>query len=310
MIAAIGFSAALVLKRIRYEIWYATHLTFYIALALAFGHQLEVGSDFTDNRWVTAYWYLLYAFTFGNLILYRVVRPPWLSFRHRFAVARLEPETEDVTSVYLEGRNLNTFKAEAGQFVIVRFLAPGFRWEEHPFSISRKPDGERLRLTIKQLGDYTRRIPLLKPGTRAVLDGPHGVFTARRCASPKVLMIAAGIGITPVRSLAEDLIASEHDIVLIYANRDRASAVFLKELDDLAAHSGGRLRVACVMSNDPDWAGEKGRIDRDKIERLAPDVNERDVYLCGPPPMMKAVRSVLASLGVPRDRIHWELFSL
>jgi predicted ferric reductase len=310
MIAALGLSVAALRKRMRYEVWYATHLTFYIAIALAFLHQTAVGSDLTDNRWFAAYWYVLYVFTFGNLVVYRIFRPLLAFVRHRFVVTRLVPETGDVTSVYIKGRNLAAFAVEAGQFVIVRFLAPGFRWEAHPFSVSRRPDGEEIRLTIKALGDFTRRIPGLQPGTPVWIDGPHGVFVARRCKATKAFLIAGGIGITPVRSLAEDLLAADRDIVLIYGNRKHDQVVFEKELDDLARAVPGHLRVVHVMSNDPEWPGEKGRVDRDRLARLVPDISEREVYLCGPPAMMKMVRFGLAELDVPRARIHDERFTL
>ncbi|MDD5678329.1 MAG: ferric reductase-like transmembrane domain-containing protein [Kiritimatiellae bacterium] len=310
MLAAILFSVAVVLKKLRYEIWYATHLSLYIAIALAFGHQLAVGSDLTDNRWFAAYWIALYVFTFGNLIFYRVIRPVWMFSRHRFAVERLVPEADDVTSVYINGRNLAAFPVEAGQFMLVRFLAPGFRWEEHPFSMSCRPDGRKIRLTIKRLGDFTRRIPDLKPGTPVIIDGPHGVFTARHGVASKILLIAGGIGITPIRSLAEELAAAGRNVVLLYANRNHQSLVFAKELDELEHAASGRLQVVPVMSDDPAWPGEKGRLDRDRIVRLVPDVVARDVYLCGPPPMMKAVRAILIGLDVPRAHIHYERFAL
>ena len=310
MVAAIGLSIAILRRRMRYETWYATHLTFYIAIALAFLHQVAVGSDFTDNRWFAAYWYALYAFVFGNLIVYRVLRPLAAYARHRFTVTRLVPEASDVTSVYIEGRRMAAFPVEGGQFMIVRFLAPGFRWEAHPFSMSRRPDGQQVRLTIKALGDFTRRIPDLKPGTPVLIDGPHGIFTARRCQSPKVLLIAGGIGITPIRAMAEDLLTAGRDVILIYGNRNRTSVVFKNELDDMASAASGRLRVVHVMSDDPQWDGEKGRVDRDRIARLVPDVREREVYLCGPPVMMKIVRSALAALGVSRSRLHYERFAL
>jgi len=310
MIAALAFSAAILWKRLRYETWYATHLTLYIALALAFGHQLSVGSDLTDNHWFARYWYALYAFVFGNLIFYRFIRPLWFFARHRFVVTGLVPEAGDVTSVYIGGRNLESFRIEAGQFMLVRFLARGFRWEAHPFSMSCFPDGKQIRLTIKRLGDFTRRIPDLKPGTPVIIDGPHGVFTARRCKSPKVLMIAGGIGITPIRSLAEELLAAGRDITLIYGNRQHALIALEKELDALVRAAAGRLRVIHVMSDDPEWPGEKGRVDAARMARLVPDVKERDVYLCGPPVMMKLVRSALVGLGVRRRRLYYERFSL
>lgn len=310
MAVAIVVSVGIIRKRLRYEVWYAIHLTFYVSIALAFGHQLAVGSDFTGNRWFAGYWYALYGFTFGNLLWFRLLRPLWKFARHRFAVARLEPEADGVTSVYLEGRNLQAFPAAAGQFVLVRFLTKGFRWEEHPFSLSAPPDGKRLRLTIKPVGDFTRRVSAIPPGTSVIVDGPHGIFTARRCRSPKALLIAGGIGITPVRAVAEELLAAGRGIVLLYANRNRRGIVFREELDALAAGAAGRLRVVHVLSDDPEWEGEKGRLDRARIARLVPDAAERDVYLCGPPPMMKAVRRELSALGVPLRRVYDERFSL
>ena len=308
LLAAVALSVAIVRRRLRYEVWHVTHLTIYLALALAFIHPLTVGTDLVGNRWFRGYWIALYAFAFLNLIGYRVLRPIWMCRRHRFEVAALTPESADVTSVAIRGRHLDKMRVQSGQFVLVRFLAPGFRWEAHPFSISRPPDGREIRLTIKQLGDYTRRIPRLPVGTPAILDGPHGIFTARRARAGRVLMIAGGIGITPIRSVAEDLLAAGRDVVLLYANRNRASIVFIDELERLAAT--GRLRVVHVLSHDPDWPGERGFLDGVRLCRLAPDLLERDIYLCGPPPMMRAVRTALRTAGVPSRRIFFERFAL
>ncbi len=310
MAAALATSVLVLRRRLRYEIWYATHLVLYAAIALTFPHQIAVGSDFTDHPAFKAYWILLYALVLALLLVCRFGRPVLLALRHRFCVERLAPESGDVTSVYIAGRRLDTLRAEAGQFVIVRFLAKGFRWEAHPFSLSNRPDGRGLRLSIKAVGDFTRRIPALQPGTPVVIDGPHGVFTARRCASEKVLLIAGGIGITPIRSLAEELVAAGRSAVLLYGNRNADGIVFRAELDALAARSGGRLRVTHVLSHDPGWTGEKGYIDRDHLARLVPDWAEREVFLCGPPVMMKGVRSALSALGVPRCRVHYERFAL
>jgi ferredoxin-NADP reductase len=242
------------------------------------------------------------------LVGYRVLRPVWLFRRHRFVVTGLTRETADVTSVAIGGRNLDRLRAESGQFVIARFLAPGFRWEAHPFSISRPPDGKGIRLTIKQLGDYTRRIPSLPVGARVILDGPHGIFTARRTRSERVLLIAGGIGITPIRSVVEDLLAAGRDAVLVYANRNRNSVVFLDELTRLAETK--RLRVVHVLSDDPGWPGECGTLSGDRVRRLVPDLAARDVYLCGPPPMMRILRANLRQTGIPAGRIFFERFAL
>ena len=311
LLVAVGLSVAIIRKRLRYETWHATHLAIYVALALAFGHQIAIGNDLAGHPVFRAYWLSLYAAVFLGLLWGRVGRPLRDFWRHRFVVSGLTPETADVVSVQIRGRDLERFRAEAGQFVRVRFLAPGFRWESHPFSLSQPPDGKGLRLTIKQLGDYTRRLPALQPGTRAIVDGPYGIFTARRAQAQQVLMIAGGIGITPIRSVAEVLLATaDREIVLIYGNRDQASVALQGELDRLVATSGGRLRVAHVLSADPGWPGEKGRVDGNCLSRLAPDFRERDVYLCGPPPMMRLVRAALRAAGVPGSHIFDERFAL
>lgn len=310
MVLALGFSVLVVMKRIGYEFWHATHLALYVALALAFGHQISVGWDLTSNPWFRGYWIALYLFVGVNLVWYRWGRQLLDYARHRFAVERVVPEPGGVTSVCIGGRDLERFRVRAGQFMIVRFLAKGFRWEAHPFSMSCWPDGKGLRLSIKALGDYTRKIPSLPVGTKVVVDGPHGVFTAERCRGEKALLVAGGIGITPLRSLAEELLRRGKDIVLVYGNRSAASVVFREELDALAAAHPGRFAVVHVMSADPGWPGERGSVDRERLARLVPDLRERDVFLCGPPPMMKGVRAALRGLGVPKGRIHWERFAL
>lgn len=107
----------------------------------------------------------------------------------------------------------------------------------------------------------------------------------------------------------QDLLATGREIVLLYGNRNRDSIAFNAEFRDIAARQP-RLCVVHVLSLDPGWGGEEGLIDKEKITRLAPDVAERDVYLCGPPPMMAGVMRDLKALGVPRQRIFYERFTL
>ncbi len=304
-----AFSVAPVRRRIRYERWYATHLTAYLAIVLAFFHQTRLGRDFTKNRVFAAYWFGLHACVAASLIFFRFLSPALLFWRHRFAVERLERETDDVVSVTIRGRNLAAFPIRAGQFMFVRFWAESFRWQSHPFSMSRLPDGNEIRLSIKRVGDFTASIPKLALGTPVLIDGPHGVLTAAQCRSRKVLMIAAGIGITPIRSLGEELAAGGREVLILYGNRTGGAIVFREELGELEA-TYPNLRVIHVLSHDPSWAGEKGRIDAEKIRRLASDAAERDVFLCGPPSMMKDVLKALAMMEVPRSAIHWERFSL
>jgi ferredoxin-NADP reductase len=161
---------------------------------------------------------------------------------------------------------------------------------------------------MKAVGDFTTALPpALRPGTRVLIDGPYGVFTAERLHKEKVLFIAGGIGITPIRSIMESLENSQKDMMLLYGNRSETDIVFGSELGAIVAKAGAKM--IHILSNDPAYAGEKGIVDLEKIKRLVPDIMDRDVYVCGPPPMMNGVLATLANLGLPRSQVHFEKFA-
>ena len=292
-------------KKMKYETWYFIHLIAYAAILLAFGHQLAVGRDLQDKSFAT-YWYALYVFVLLNLLYFRFYLPLRNYLRHGFQVKKIVHETADVISVYLTAHDLPRFRFKAGQFLIVRFLAKGLWWQAHPFSLSCAP-GSGLRLTIKRSGDFTAALWGLKPGTKMLVDGPHGAFTADCAARGKFLFIAGGIGITPILSLIASLTPAGKDCALIYTSRNAAGTVLKNEVDALAAN---HCRVHYIMSADAGWTGVKGFLNKEILLHLVPDLLQRDVYVCGPPPMMKKVLADLSSVGVPATRIHFEKFSL
>jgi predicted ferric reductase len=306
--AVVALSITIVKKHLNYEWWHSAHLLAYLAIFLAFGHQFEIGGDFTANTLFAGYWYGLYALVGINLIGYRVIKPLFLLWKYRFVVDRVVRETDDVVSIYIRGRNLSSFRVAGGQFLILRFLVKGFRWQAHPFSLSCPPNGNYLRVSVKNSGDFTAKVPNLQPGTLALIDGPHGIFTSRRSMKNKVLLIAGGIGITPLRSMADALESGGKNIVLLYGNRRHKDVVFQSELDPLSRE--GQMTIHYVFSAEPNQSGEQGYIDRARIQRLVPDVAERDVFLCGPPSMMTHVIKTLARLEVPAKRIFFERFAL
>ncbi len=309
VLLAVIMSLPAVRRRFSYETWHFSHLFLYAGLGLAVGHQLELGGDINSNPAFARTWYALYAFSLANLIWGRFLRPLLLFRRHRFTVEKIVPETTETESVWITGRDMASMPGEAGQFALLRFWASGFRAQAHPFSISMEPDGRYLRFTVKKLGDFTAALHhSLKPGVSVVIDGPYGVFTEKKCLGDKALLIAGGIGITPLRALAERFQASGKDCVLLYANRAQKDVVFRKELAELEMEGG--LSVCHVLSGDPAWPGEKGLLDAEMIQRLAPDFAERDAFLCGPPPMVASVRAALTGLGMSGTRIHSEVFSL
>lgn len=306
LFVAVVFSSIYVArKHLKYETWYFVHLLTYLAVLLAFGHQLEFGGDFLSNRYFTVYWYLAYLFVFGNFIYARFLLPLYRLKKYSFTVDELVPENSGATSVFIKGKNLATWKIEAGQFINVRFLTKNFWWQSHPFSVSSLPKNDRLRITVKSLGDFTSKVQALKKGTRVLVEGPYGIFTPNPAPQTKYLFIAGGVGITPIYCLAEK-IAAHNDIVILYCNKTSDDIIFKKELEELAQKQ--RLKLHYIMSNEENFKGEKGRIDEEKIMRLVPDASFRQAYICGPTPMMESLLKILQKIGIHKEHIHYEKF--
>jgi predicted ferric reductase len=306
LFAAVGVTSVRQARRkISYETWYGIHLYAYLAIALGFAHQLVVGSDFVDDPVARIYWVALYVVTFGLLIAFRVATPIAVNVRHRFHVSNVVAETDDVVSVYLSGRHLEDFSMRAGQYVIVRFLTRHGWWRAHPYSISAQPNGRWLRLTVKALGEDSARLPELPTGTRAIVEGPYGNMTPERQSSSRVLLVAGGIGVTPLRALLEELSATAH-VILLYRARSAADLVFRTELDLLAERRGVEVRY--LVGSRRDQPSGKDPLGSRSIAALVPDVAERDVFLCGPNAMMQSVAATVVGLGVPPDRVHRERF--
>jgi predicted ferric reductase len=285
------FSIPRIRRWFKYGTWHLTHLLAYLAVGLAFKHQFN--SEDVSAPPAYYYWYALNFSVFAILLFHRFIRPLVSSVRHRFVVEKVVPETHDVTSVYITGRDMDRFTFDPGQFIHVSFQAKGYR-EPHPFSLSMAPNGRQLRLSIKNSGDFTSRIKDLRPGTEVILEGPFGRFTERAAKGSKYLFIAGGIGITPIRSMLESLSAKKADAVLLYGNKTPEDVVFRDELDRLGVRRHDVINAY---------------IDEAKIRSLVPDFAERDIYVCGPPAMMDKLVAMFRGFGVPRERIHFEKFS-
>ncbi|MGH2407352.1 MAG: ferredoxin reductase family protein [Candidatus Limnocylindrales bacterium] len=307
LFAAVGISSLRrARRRLSYETWYGIHLYAYLAIALGFAHQLVVGSDFLHDALARAYWVGLYLATIGLVLIFRVGQPVMLSLRHRLRVADVVTEAPGVVSIYMSGHALDRLAVRSGQWFVWRFLTRHGWWRAHPYSLSAAPNGAWLRITVKDLGDDSRGLHRLQIGTRIFVEGPYGILTGARRTRPRVLLVAGGIGITPMRALLEALPARRGDLALIYRARRATDLVFRDELDALAERRGAAVHYVIGRRGSP--ALERDPLDAEALRELVPDVRDRDVYLCGPSAMMQRVESSLRALGLPRSRIHSERF--
>jgi len=308
LFVVVGISSVrLARRRLSYETWYGIHLYAYLAIALTFLHQLAVGTDFIGDPLARLYWIALYVAAGTLLLVFRFGQPVRLSIRHQLRVANVVPEAPGVISIYVTGRDLDQLAVRAGQWFRWRFLTADDWWRSHPFSLSAAPNGQFLRLTVKELGDHTRMLQRLRIGTRVFVEGPYGNLTGARRTRPRVLMIAGGIGITPLRALLEELPAGRGDLTLVYRARRTEDIVFRQELDQLVALRGATVHYVGGSRGTPEQPTDP--LGPGPLRRLVPDVKQRDVYICGPLPMMEAVRRTLQALQVPASQIHDERFA-
>ncbi|WP_329457042.1 ferredoxin reductase family protein [Streptomyces sp. NBC_01497] len=294
-------SARAVRRRVSYETWHYLHFATYAAVFLAFGHTLANGAEFVGNRALEIAWYAMYLSVAALLLWFRFLVPIRRALRHQLRVAEVRGEVPGVVSVYLTGRRLDVLAARPGQFFRWRFLVRGMWWAANPYSLSAAPDPRFLRITVKATGSHSTALADLAPGTRVLAEGPYGGFTAARATTGRTLLIAGGVGITPLRTLFETL---PGDVVLMYRARSTRDLALRDELDELARSRGTRVLYAL---DEP--GAQAIPLTARSLQRTVPDLAARDVYLCGPPGMTDAARRALRAAGVPRNRIHHESFA-
>lgn len=306
MLLVVLASLLIVRRKLSYEGWYYLHLTIYAGIALAYFHQIPTGNEFAAHPVQADYWISLYAATLALLLVYRVWRPAQAALRHGLTVGSVTAEADGVTSIEIVGRELHRLGVQAGQFMLWRFLTKGRWWQSHPFSISAAPDGRSLRLTVKAVGDFTSTLGTLQPGTKVLAEGPFGVFTSAVRKAPAVVLIAGGIGITPLRALFEEL-AGTVEVTLLYRVMRKEEAVFEQELTELA-----KLPRASFHLLVGDHRRREGAalLSGKKLAKLVPKMAAHDVYVCGPAAMIETAVRSLQELGVPEDQIHTERFAL
>lgn len=301
-------------KKLSYEAWYLIHLISYAAILLSLPHQFELGTDFLSQPLLQSYFTFLYVFVAANLVWFRFLQPIVLSLTSNLKVVAVRPEANRTTSITIGGKKISRLGAEAGQFFLLRVLTKTQWWRPHPFSVSIAPS-DVIRFTVGNRGDDTALLQEIQPGTRVFLEGPFGVFSESKRTKRYVTLIAAGIGVAPIRALAESLAAEPGDITVIYRVTDQMDAALLSEVQRISKERGHYLELvegarSTKGSFLPDQlAGEREKPDYARLLELAPMIRESDVYICGPSGWSKSVSEALKNLAISKDQIHLEEFA-
>ena len=302
LILMAGFSSIRIARqKMRYETWWIVHLYTYLALSLAFAHQIVTGVVFLGHPLTRAFWIVIWAGTAGVVVTSRIVFPIVRNYRLQLRVADVIEEGPGIYSLTVSGKNLSRLAVSGGQFFQWRFLTRELWWHSHPYSLSALPRPPFMRVTVKGLGDQSNAVAHLRPGTRVFVEGPYGTFTRHARTTNRVVLIGAGVGITPLRALLEDL-PGDVDVSVVIRASSPADVVHRDELEALVQLRKGTFH---------ELVGSRGevRFDASAMRKLLPRLAQSDVYVCGPSGFTDHVVASALKLGVPRARIHYEAFT-
>jgi predicted ferric reductase len=288
-------------RKLRYETWWTVHLYTYLALALAFSHQVATGASFVGHPAAQLWWTAIWVGTAGVALAYRVLLPIARSAYYQLRVVSVHEEGPGIVSIVCKGKRLDRLALHGGQFMQWRFLARGLWWQAHPYSLSALPHPPYLRVTIKDLGDHSSAVAHVRPGTRIAIEGPYGTFTRHARSRDAVLLAGAGVGVTPLRALLEDL-PRHVDVTMLIRASTPADLVLRDEIAELVDARGGRLLELVGPRSDVP-------LDPRSLQRLVPDLERREVYTCGPDGFNDLIRRAARAAGVGRNHFHVEAFA-
>ena len=313
-LAVVSLSVVTVVARrfnIEYDNWRLWHRVLaVVAILAAIGHIAGVGYS-AQEQWKSAFWAAL-GLAWAWLVLYMWIVRPFLVRRRPYVVEEVKGERGNNWTIRIRPKGHEGIRFLPGQFAWLSIWHTPFAMKDHPFSIASSADQTpTLEFTIKERGDFTRRIKTLSPGETVYVDAPYGSFSCDRYPAEALVFIAGGIGAAPIMSMVRTLAnrADSRPLLLFYANKQWERVAFREELDLLRERLD--LRVVHIIENPPPgWQGESGFIDASIIARHLPDVRGRQYFICGPVPMMNVCEKALRKLEVPVAMFHSELFNI
>jgi len=305
--AFLGFFVIILITlfvKMPYELLKKSHQTLGLFLFLGGLHAYLIPSDMAVNQPLR--WYVMSLTAIGVAsYVWRTLLKPWLVPRQRFIITAVRKLNSNITEITMKPKSKNHFIFTPGQFNFYKFIQPGFPPEDHPFSITAGAHETNLRLSAKALGDFTTRLPELKKGAQAIIQGPYGGFTYQR-GSPRQIWIAGGIGITPFMSMARTLryAAGENTFAvdLFYSVESKQEAVYFKELQAIAREQA-KFNVYL-------WVTGQNRFITAQAISEEVSLEGKDIFICGPPGMIETLTKQFKALKIPGRHIHSERFKL
>lgn len=300
LISMIVLISLTIYAKIKYHIWKISHKFMLIVFAFAILHTLVITSDVTRSSLLN-YYILTLAFIGLAVSFNQAFLNKFLSKKFTYKVKKVSKINENIIEIEMEPLTKKMIFNE-GQFAFFSFFCEKVTDESHPFSISSGSGENSLKITVKNLGDYTSFLENLKLNDEVIIDGPYGNFSYKNVPSKKQIWIAGGIGITPFLSMARNL-ENIYTIDLYYSVKEEREAVYQKSFQDILQNNQN-FRYNLWITKD------KGYINSDVISSMSNGFLDKDIFLCGPSSFMESLKNQFVSKGVNLDRIHYENFSL
>jgi predicted ferric reductase len=298
--------------RLAFQRWWPIHRFAAMIAVIAFGlHVLSVNDTFEQKLpWLLA----IVALVLCGLVFLWIRTRPLRSRVRPLRISAVEPAGADAVCLKMvaDGHRLPAYLP--GQFGFITLSSAHVSNEEHPFTIASSPTQfDALEIVVRTTGDWTAQLQNLQPQDGVLFDGPYGRFSHLPISGQtEIIMIAGGIGITPMLSMLRYMADSEDQrkITLLWSNQTPDHIVLPDVFQKFAAQLK-EPRIMHVMTRASEYSGERGRLDRPKLKRLLSDCSRlAAVFVCGPDQMMKDVHTHLVSLGFLQRMIFMERFSL
>lgn len=285
--------------KLKYNTWKVSHYYMKLAFFFAVIHTFTISSDISRNDFLR--YYILFLVIIAAVVSIRKVVYDKLSIKKfKYKVVGVKVLNQDILEIEMEALKKKMIFT-SGQFAFFSFLSLGVTGESHPFSISSSTKENNLKITVKNLGDFTSTLKNLKQNDIVKVDGPYGNFSYSNVNSKNQIWIAGGIGITPFYSMAMSLDGG-YKVDLYYSVKENKEAVYVKEFIDLSQkNSNFRFKL---------WsAKDRGYINGESVVNLSSGLVGKEIFLCGPSVFMESLKDQFLKLGVDINNIHYENFN-